>query len=144
MRYLIPTLIVVIACPGCGGSGKPGKEMGRASGKITLESQPVSTGRIQFFDTKDNDVAEALIEKDGTFTVRYKGGVDIPSGRYRVSIGPVPPSVPNSLSPNTAGTMPTPPAIAPSPVPDKFRNEFTSGLEVTILPNKANVLSLDL
>ncbi|QJW94935.1 hypothetical protein [Frigoriglobus tundricola] len=73
---LIPTLC---ALAGCGGSGTATVE-----GKVTLDGQPVSAGRVVFRSADGKNTAIAKIAPDGSYRV-----LDVPCDTMKVSVNPL-------------------------------------------------------
>jgi hypothetical protein len=76
-------LALAVACPGCGDS----TPVGYVSGKIEHGGKPVPAGNKVFFEGSGY-LAAGVIQKDGAYTLNYKGLPEIPLGDYVVFVGP--------------------------------------------------------
>lgn len=132
--FLVLSLPLLVL-PGCGGSGRP--TLVKATGKVTLDGQPLEGAQIAFQLVTDGKAAyqrpsRAITNAAGEFTLTtYGNGDGAPLGKYRVGIlkkeivGKVPE---NFNSENEAATNLTYKWITPRSVSDPG----SSGLEAEI------------
>ena len=100
--------------------------LGRISGKVTCQGQPVSEGLILFRNKPKGVYMTAELQPDGTYVVRRASGEGLPPGTYDVMINP-------PLQDAPMGPALEPPKIKPYPnIPQKYRSYETSGLSVTV------------
>jgi len=117
---------LLLAC-GCGPTMGPTVEV---SGKVTLEGEPFSEGRIWFTSPRSGAGFNANLGSDGTYALSI---LDVEIGEtYGVFIGGV---EPKEGEVDGAGA---PKGPSPPPVPAKYWEATTSGLTATIdSPQKA-------
>lgn len=118
-----------IAASGCG----PREELGRVTGHVSFEGQPVTTGTISFDDRSRGLGVVASIGPDGSYEMRTYRRDGLLPGSYRVCFSPLPISRGDELL-----TGPAPADAATStekfpPLPAKFFNVATSGLQVEVV-----------
>src|SRR5688572_17298853 len=84
LRLGLGTLFVALATAGCGESGPP---VGRVSGKVTYQGQPVTEGTVSFYSDAAGYAAEAQLGNEGSYRIETEdGGLHV--GDYVVSIHP--------------------------------------------------------
>ena len=119
--------LALIAALGLFGCGAP-KET-TVSGKVTYQGKPLITGFVLLrFD--DNNEVNGAIAVDGTYTIRT-----VFQGHAKIAVGsPKPPDPAASAgrqAPNVdPSTLPDPKNWVP--IPEKYLNTETSGLEITV------------
>ena len=69
---------------GCG----PAEVLGRVSGKVTFQGEPVERGMILFQNEEKGVFMTADLETDGSYEVDMARGKGLPLGIYRVSLSP--------------------------------------------------------
>ena len=115
-------LLAVAVLAGCG----RGEVLGRITGKVTFQGQPVSEGVILFRNKQKAIYMTADLKPDGTYVVRRASGEGLPPGDYEVMIQP-------PLEDAPMGPALEPPKIKPYPnIPQKYRSYESSGLSVTV------------
>ena len=125
MRALFALLVltIVIPCPACKPSAPP---RGDLAGKVTYHGQPVEEGSIAFYDPQSGKGAQATIGPGGAYQVEtQEGGLLL--GAYRVFIMP-----PLIWEASDGGSPPVQVLKEAPNIPEKYRSEHTSGLEVTV------------
>jgi hypothetical protein len=95
-------------------------------GKVTYKDQAVGSGRVDFFNTKDEPVGTAGIQKDGTFTA-----TDIPLVEVKVTVNTsnIMAKMPKMSSSDKGGSLP--PVAETGPVvqiPEKYKQVKTTTL----------------
>jgi hypothetical protein len=126
---MLPILMaLIVALPGCG----PGEELGHVTGRVFWQGEPVTTGTITFEDSSRGLGIIVPIGPDGRYEMRTYRRPGLLPGTYRVCFSPYPLSAGDML---VAGPKP-PPVPAPTgkfpPVPEKYFNITTSGLEAEV------------
>lgn len=128
-NYLLVGLLAV-AISGCGGSPlKPGRKTGEVTGTITLNDQPLKGGVVCLTDEADGDTAMGTIGADGKFVVKYRLGTQVPTGKYKITVGPAP-----------LAHQPTPQELmqnrekynVPNPIPVGYRTPQATSLSAEI------------
>ena len=99
--------------------------LGKVSGKVTLDGQPVSEGRISFNDASRGIFMTADLRADGSYEVVRAEGHGLPPGTYQVAVTPLPSDLP-------VGFSSTAPPKRFSEIPAKYHNPATSGLTLTV------------
>lgn len=112
---------------GCGGGGESVPQ-GEVSGKITLDGQPLSTGRINFSSPSTGAAAYADLQQDGA----YQLPASLPAGEYKVYVTPV------GLGDTPPGDGPAPPSTLEG-VPEKYQSEATTDITTTIKEGDNNL-----
>jgi hypothetical protein len=89
----IATVLVMVA--GCGGDDAAYHPtlLSGIGGRVTLDSQPLTTGVVTFAPDEGNPLrvpATGRIEGDGSYTISTGGRDGAPAGRYRVCVSPDP------------------------------------------------------
>lgn len=97
------------------------------SGKVTLKGQPLKSGSVSIYGPR-GEVANALIEDDGTYTVS-----DAPVGDVRVAVACHPP-VPEGLTGGNAPGSRRQTASRYPNVPARYRDPDKSGLHFHFEP----------
>jgi hypothetical protein len=120
-------LFVALAVTGCRPSGPP---VGRVSGKVTFQGQPVTDGRISFFSEKTAYAAEATLGIDGGYRIETEEG-GLPVGEYIISIHP-----PMELGPPDPRTPQTYVEKDVANIPKKYRERSKPLLAATIVEGK--------
>ncbi len=123
--YALPVALVLLGLclTGCGG---PREILGKVSGKVTFQGEPVSEGLVIFSNTDKGVYMTAKLGPDGSYAVKMAEGSGLPLGTYQVSITPPLVEVP-------LGPMLTPPKPRAFPnIPPKYRRNETSGLTLTV------------
>jgi hypothetical protein len=128
---LLLPLVLVLAC-GCGGRAA------KLSGHVTYKGQPVGGGSVSFYP-KTGGGYSAIIAPDGTYTT-----TDLPPGEMAVAIE-TESAKGKEITEQTGGgghkapMSPRPGAGEGAPrggqyvkIPDKYKNQETSGLSVTL------------
>ncbi len=114
----------LIAALGCSAS-----DVGRVTGKVTLDGQPLSTGTIVFEDATHGIAVSAPLKADGSYEVRTHDKAGLPAGDYRVSLSAV--GIGSGETPLVSG----PPDKAGPPksaIPEKYRDAKSSGLTAKV------------
>lgn len=125
-------LLLMLLLTGCGG-----EPMGRVSGKVTFEDQPLTRGRVMFADKARGVYMTALIQEDGTYRVEMAQGVGLPLGEYQVAVSPPP-------SDHPIGPILNPPKVEAEPLfPLSHRAFETSPLKLKVEPGQ-NTFNIDL
>ena len=116
---LTAVCILVVGTVGC----SKGVATGTVSGKVSYGGQPVEEGLVQFIGP-NGSAAVGVLNPDGTYSLRTPEGDDVPTGEYKVSVGPL---IPDGID----GADPLPPKD-PKNIPKKVRSVATSDLSRTI------------
>lgn len=155
-------LLAVCLLPllGCSGSDRPA--LAKASGKVTLNGEPVSGATVMFLPAKGGRAASGVTDANGVYRM---SGYDDPElgvavGEHRVSVSKIggegafalAPAAPASEDPNANLVSPiafqaedplNPPKIEYL-VPQKYGNPESSGLTVTVPAEGSDQLNLEL
>jgi hypothetical protein len=132
--------IAVVALAAGGGCGR--SDMGRVSGVVTYRGKPVPDAVVTF-RPQDRPIAAGRTDAAGRFTLNtYSKGDGAVRGQNRVTIEPWIPGPDTFPEPG----QPPPPWLEPKrdDIPEKFRQEDTSGLTVEVVPRKQNEFSFEL
>ena len=126
MRAFTLSVLVALALaatlPGCGRR----EVLGRITGKVTFQGQPVSEGIILFRNKPKAIYMTADLKPDGTYVVRRASGEGLPLETYEVMVNP-------PIQDAPMGPALEPPKIKPCPnIPQKYRSYESSGLSVTV------------
>jgi hypothetical protein len=125
--------VLLIAALGC----SPGEELGRISGVVTFENQPLERGVVMFANQANGVYMTAPIQANGAYSVEMAKGSGLPLGEYQVAVAPPPLDHP-------IGPILNPPQATDEPqFPLKYRSWDTSPLRVTIERGN-NVLNIQL
>ena len=114
-------LAPVVIC-GCGYG--PEGPTGSVTGKVTYQGSPVSEGAVSFFCAESNTMAGGTLGPDGSYTLLFAGGPQVPVGTYKVTVNPPARS-------HEPGQAPPPLKEYPN-IPAKYRDRATSDLEAQI------------
>lgn len=115
---------LAIYTAGCGGGGAARAPSGSLQGELTFDGKPVKSGQVVLHNlAKDAPKPNPIFitVNNGTFT---RG--DVPSGKYKVYITPS----------NADGKA--------DDIPQKYREEETSGLETEVKAGTENKFSIDM
>ena len=104
-----------------------GEELGRVSGKVTFEGEPVSSGIIIFANRAKGVYMTAALSADGNYRVVMARGVGLPLGEYQVAIGPPLPE--ESFGPPQ---RPLPKKMQFENIPVRYRKIETSPLQLEV------------
>lgn len=119
VAWLTTLLAVTFNLGGCGGGKK--EVTGDASGKVTLEGTPVTSGSISFI-SKDGKSGSATIDGTGSYNAK-----NVVVGKYKVVISPPPladPGAPGTTKQKGMAEFPG--------HPKKYRSDLTTDLEAEI------------
>jgi hypothetical protein len=113
---------MAMGLPGCG----RGLTVGEVSGQVTFMGKPVSEGTITFINPTKGYVAEASLQKDGSYVVQTpEGGLVV--GEYLVMVNPL--RYVDTSNPRT----PPSPVEKPAPnIPEKYRNQGRTPLRASV------------
>jgi hypothetical protein len=139
-RLWVAAGIAVVALTAGSGCGR--SDMGRVSGVVTYRSKPVADAVVTF-RPQNRPVATGRTDAAGRYRLStYTAGDGAVRGENRVAITPWIPG-PN-LFPEPG--QPPPPWVDPKrdDIPEKFRQEATSGLTVEVVSRKQNEFSFEL
>jgi hypothetical protein len=129
--YFILTLFAVA---GCGGSG-----LATVKGKVTIDGQPASSGRVFFRSADGKSTVFAMIGPDGAYQV-----VEVPYGSMKVTVTPLTKwerigliRDARKMKKTSASEAPATPGGADAfessaKIPEKYRDPDTSGLTFTV------------
>jgi hypothetical protein len=132
-RFFLPILLAALVSAGCG----RGPVLGRVSGKVTFQGQPVPEGIVLFRNKEKAVYMTANLKPDGTYEVRRAEGKGLPPGGYEVMIQPPMEDAP-------MGPALEPPKLKPYPnIPAKYRSYESSGLTLTVKEGD-NVLDVEM
>jgi hypothetical protein len=108
-------LFTALTCAGCGGPDN----VGRVSGKVTLDGQPLSGAIVQFEPLAGNSPSGAITDSSGQYSLRYTREVEgAEIGEHRVRI--------------TTFSAGDPDAEPPKPrVPEKLPARYNAKTELT-------------
>lgn len=105
--------LVSLCMSGCGGSGLPeGVTVGTVSGTVMANGKPLPEGcTVSFYPEGGTGLpAAASLAADGSFQLRSKASLDIPTGIYKVVVLPPPPppmSDEEAMQASVSGNLPT-------------------------------------
>jgi hypothetical protein len=115
------------ALAGCGS----GEVRGRVVGNVTFQGKAVTEGIVVFNNNDKGVHMTTKLRPDGSYEIITAKGAGLAVGTYRVSVCPPPPELPPML---TSGP---PPATKAYPnIPQKYRDQTTSGLTLTVKPGE--------
>jgi hypothetical protein len=106
-----------------------------ASGKVSLDGQPLSSGSISFIPNAGGAIAQGTIQSNGNYRLQTGTDAGLQPGEYLVTVAatkPLPPAAPN----------------APEPLPElltpkKYNAKETTDLKCTV-KGGANTFDFDL
>ena len=144
MKFAIPAFVfgMVVLAPGCGGNPAPKSEllpdMGKVSGKITLDDVPLTVGDILFQKEDRKSFARGFIDKEGNYVVKNAS-----PGNYKAALifadyaGEVEPVFDSEGNQIRSSVTPKGPGVPELPelektVPAAYKSLKTSGLTFTI------------
>jgi hypothetical protein len=129
--------MVIATTIGCGRA-----DMGRVSGVVTYDGKPVADAVVSF-RPKNRPMAAGRTDATGRFTLNtYSKGDGVVKGVNRVRIEPWTPAPEAVPEP---GQDPRPWKDAErADIPEKYRHEETSGLEVEVIAGKRNEFTFEL
>lgn len=133
MRILF-LVVMFLGIAGCGKSVEQASSS--ASGKITLDGNPLTSGTLNFYPANEGNSAFATINSDGTFTVNTSAGTSgLEPGDYDIVIS-------YEVSPiiDDEGNE----APGENPIPAKFRNEEIPEISITVPKSGTDALNIDL
>ena len=104
-----------------------GKPTGTVYGMVTYSGKPVTVGWVSFRDTAKGMVAAMSLGPDGTYQLRFSGGLDIPVGEYVVTVSPPAPTD-EEIEAHEIRKFPN--------LPERYREPFTSPLRATVKPGE--------
>ncbi len=117
--------VLLLVATGCGD-----EKMGRVSGKVTFQDEPLTRGRVMFADQAKGVYMTALIQEDGTYVVEMAQGVGLPLGEYQVAVSPPP-------SDHPIGPILNPPKVEDEPLfPLRYRSFETTPLKLPVGPGQ--------
>lgn len=139
----ILNLTIVSGASGCY-SGNPATPMGEVSGQVTLDGKPLESGMIRFHDPTLGNVAGSQVKgPDGKYQLSFGGEERIPTGKYLVTVSPLPEGDVDAA--RSGAAQPTKP-ISKSPsvnVPKKYQNQRTTDLTAEVIQGE-NKIDLEL
>jgi hypothetical protein len=112
-RLLGLVMVALLAAIGCTNQGV---QKLTVHGTVSYQGQPLQSGFLKFVG-KDGAYSATSIQKDGKFTM-----TDVVPGEVKVAVAEAP------------GGSKQGAASPKSPLPDKYRDAATSGLQYTITP----------
>ena len=121
--------LAAMAAAGCGGSS-----LDSVSGKVILGDKPLTKGNVSFHRVGGGAMGTAVIQSDGSFTVKTGRQDGLAPGDYQIAVsahGPMP-------APTRENSEPIPPLITPA----KYSKPGTSGLKCTVPLKEPLVLKL--
>lgn len=140
MRYVrIPALLGLLAAlAGCGGQNKINRG-GEVSGKVTINSKPVTAGRVLLVSADGIHSASGALRGDGTYTVKEpplgECKVAVETAQFRGAPRPVAPKAGKSRE-NSSPGMVLPDSsevgLAYVPIPGRYEKTDTSGLSYVV------------
>ena len=115
--------LVLLLMVGC----TPREELGRISGKVTIEGEPLTRGNVMFANRTKGIYMTAPIQADGSYRVEMAKGSGLPLGDYEVAVAP-------PLIDHPVGPILNPPKLEDEPdFPARYRDWATSPLKTTIV-----------
>lgn len=102
---LLALMFASAALAGCGGENPLGRKA--ISGKVTLNSQPLENGTIEFAPLVEGGVSSGGVISGGEYAIAAEQG--LPVGKYRVSIVDQPPAAPLPPGHKPGDDLPPPP-----------------------------------
>lgn len=128
--------LVALCFLSLGGCSSNRPVMGDLDGKVTLDGQPFSAGRVELRDAKTGISAAAELQPDGTFKVITPPDGGIRVGTYAVVVLPPPPAPVDPIE-SAKGVQPK---VEPSKIPQGYREFATSGFSIKVEkgPNHAD------
>ena len=126
-KHLCWQLPVVALLVGCGGRAADAPVMGRVSGVVTLDGNPVAGATVEFAPDNERKTkgpkSSGVTDAQGKYTLSGPGGqTGAVVGFHKVTVT-CPPSAEQSSSISGASSAPT----TPCTVPVKFADSKTSG-----------------
>jgi hypothetical protein len=117
-------LAVLLSCGiiFCGCHSK--EPVGKVTGKVTFQSQPVSEGIVLFRNITKGISMTCVLRPDGSYTVATAKGAGLPLGVYEVSVCPPPRKILTGAPAEPVKSYPN--------IPQEYRDFGTSGLAVTL------------
>lgn len=133
-KYHFLLAIALVGLAGCG----DGRGLMPASGVITYEGKPVTTGTVVFYPAKGRP-ASAEIRDDGSFELSsYNTGDGLPPGNYTVCVTSVENTVEGNFD-NPGRQMPV-----RFLVPEKYCYPESSPIEIEVAKAKEHKFEIDL
>ncbi|QDT97285.1 hypothetical protein [Gimesia aquarii] len=133
MRILL-LVVMFLGTTGCGKSIEQASSS--ASGKITLDGKPLTSGTLNFYPANEGNSAFATINSDGTFTVNTSAGTNgLEPGDYSVVVSYEVPSMIDDEGAEVPGV---------NPIPARFRNEEAPEISITVPKSGTDALNIDL
>lgn len=127
---------LVLTPAGCGGGDGP--EMGRVTGTISLDGQPLTKGVVNFQPVASGNPANGTIGPDGTYSLTtFEPGDGAQVGNYLVTVSVRDEKKVQNFIPKT------PPPPPKSYIPVKYESPKTSELSTQVKPG-LNPISFDL
>jgi hypothetical protein len=108
---------VLTLLAGCAGQTHPAHSP--VTGSVTLDGKPLGSGAV-LFESATGFAGSANLASGGTFRMRCQYGDGLPVGHYRVAV------VPTEPDPLRRDAAPA------SPIPLRYRDFATSGLQATM------------
>jgi len=121
--------LAATAAAGCGGSG-----LESVSGKVLLGDEPLTKGNVSFHRVGGGAMGTAVIQSDGSFTVKTGAQGGLAPGDYLIAV--------EARGPMPASTKEDPEPIPPLITPQKYANPKTSGFKCTVPLKEPLVLKL--
>lgn len=124
-------LCVILSMAGCSPSHQ--LETAEVRGTVTLDDVPLTSGGVMFLPTRGRG-ATGVIAADGSYCLTtYNKGDGAIVGKHQVSVVPV-------YATNEFEPVPK----ADRPIPQRYQNGGSSGLEVEVKPGEVQVVDLRL
>ena len=128
-------LMLAFLLTGCGADPDSGVTV-QVSGKVTLDSQPVSEGTIWFSSDRSGAEFNAILESDGTYDLTIP---DVyPGESFGIFIGGISPE--EGAEDEDGNPLPD----SPSPVPAMYQESATSGLTAIIKEDGVHTFDFEL
>jgi hypothetical protein len=133
--------VTIVVFSGCGISSASSSRA-QIWGRVTYDAKPLNDGAILFagVDGKNTNWGAARIDKDGRFLIRpYQSDTALEAGVYHIFFRPPPPKNESTRVEQAAvqrrelsepGEAPRVLPSTPFPLPEKFLDVKTSGLEL--------------
>ncbi len=119
---LVSLSVLVVGLAGC----SRGPDVGEVRGKVSFKGKPVTEGTVTFINPTTGYVAEANLEKDGSYVVKTReGGLVV--GDYLVMVNPL-----IYLDRSDPKTPPSPMEKPAPNIPEKYRNQGRTPLKATV------------